>query len=548
MSNQPGSSKKKQNSSRDRDKSKMLGSIDSGGSSQCDTPPLIEKDPSASQGKYAGISPESIQCMAEQVAADMNVEAVINLAEDASYKLRQVIQSIALHSEMSKKTTVDSSDVNCVLRLMDSSAIVGCTSPRYTTFGEEKLCHQIENTVNISEIAMQTHTYIYTNLPTLAVEWVTDERSLAPNLNISPQLYNYYTNIAKAILSLKRSYHDMAIRDLRRNTRIGPIFPNLLNLAVLVLNDDNLNALHVPAKTPLQSNVLDMVDALCSNPCRYDTNITQQFQRLFPVMVSYILSNGKLSEKMAAILTKITRTWPAFVILGKGILFDYLCEGEDDRLTSGMLCCLCALGREPLLECLNDRLYYLDNAIHGATRSTSQLLLRNMLLDVSTCLLRPERTTWLEDYMITDNTLYEMLGDSIMPRRLLQPIVEKQKETSSETKRADEEIWPIPARLFAKSKFRQYSFKPNLNGYNVAHAFEPTKFHTDLIHCRFKINVRGVINLPVRVDRVLQSKVLNDSVVFRQTKGVTVATGLLNRFKYKLKKRTDFTLYGFYTL
>lgn len=41
-----------------------------------------------------------------------------------------------------------------------------------------------------------------------------------------------------------------------------------------------------------------------------------QFQRLFPVMVSNILGNGSLAEKMVAILTKITRTWPSFIAIG----------------------------------------------------------------------------------------------------------------------------------------------------------------------------------------------------------------------------------------
>lgn len=54
-----------------------------------------------------------------------------------------------------------------------------------------------------------------------------------------------------------------------------------------MLNDDNLNALNVPAKKPLQSNVLDMVDALCSNPCSLDTNIQQQASSfLYYIVVS----------------------------------------------------------------------------------------------------------------------------------------------------------------------------------------------------------------------------------------------------------------------
>lgn len=101
-------------------------------------------------------------------------------------------------------------------------------------------------------------------------------------------LYSIYILFFAAILNLKKKPKQLAVDDLTTNTCIGPIFPNLFNLAVLVLNDDNLNALNVPAKKPLQSNVLDMVDALCSNPCSFDTNIQQQ--------VSYFLYIFRCSD------------------------------------------------------------------------------------------------------------------------------------------------------------------------------------------------------------------------------------------------------------
>lgn len=53
-----------------------------------------------------------------------------------------LFQTIALHSELLKKTRVDSSDVNAVLRLMDTSPIVGSHASTYLSFGEEKLCCQ----------------------------------------------------------------------------------------------------------------------------------------------------------------------------------------------------------------------------------------------------------------------------------------------------------------------------------------------------------------------------------------------------------------------
>ncbi|CAH2076077.1 unnamed protein product, partial [Iphiclides podalirius] len=370
---------KKVNNVRERDKNKSVAS-ESGGSSQCDTPPLSEKDGSSTQGKFVGVGADSILCIAEQVAAELTGEAAANLAEDVSYKLRQTISTISLHSEMMKKSCVDSWDVNTVLMLSDTSPVVGTTNSSFAPLGEEKLCYQTENLLNVTEFAMTSQTYVFSTLPSVSVEWITDDRSLSSNSNISFNLQNYYTKVARAILNLKKKPKQIAVEDLTTNTRIGPIFPNLFNLAVLVLNDDNLKALNVPAKKPLQSNVLDMVDALCSNPCSLDTNIQQQFQRLFPVMVSNILGNGSLAEKMVAILTKITRTWPSFIAIGKGILFDYLSQGTKERLTAPMIRCVTALGRGALVGCLAAHLDHLDALVHAPPRARAAPDLRETLL------------------------------------------------------------------------------------------------------------------------------------------------------------------------
>ncbi|KAL0831103.1 hypothetical protein ABMA28_001975 [Loxostege sticticalis] len=534
MSSSSKNHNKKSSSSRDRNKSVAS---ESGGSSQCDTPPLNEKDASTSQGRFAGVGPDSILCMAEQVAAELNAEAAANLAEDVSYKLRQTISTIALHSEMLKKSRVDCWDVNSVLTLADTSPVVGTCAAQYASIGEEKLCCQVETLLNVTECALTPQSYVYSTLPTVSVEWITDEKSLNNNSNISVSLQNYYTKVARAILNLKKKPKEIAVEDLTTNTRIGPIFPNLFNLAVLVLNDDNLNALNVPAKKPLQSNVLDMVDALCSNPCSLDTNIQQQFQRLFPVMVSNILGNGSFAEKMVAILTKITRTWPSFIAIGKSILFDYLAQGTKERLTAPMIKCVIALGRRALIECLDDHLVHLDEWIHSPRRNHLQPdLVRETILDASTCLLRSEPTTYLEDYVSADYALYEMLGDSIMPRRTLFPYTNPvTNEDATAEKTTDEEFPYMPMRpAIPRPKVRVIPTPPRLR--TCVHrdmVFETSRFNPS--QCiRIKIKNCRSIDLPKRRPERPHTN------SFTTRANVTVAaSGLLNRFRYRLKKSND---------
>ncbi|XP_063619741.1 uncharacterized protein LOC134792381 [Cydia splendana] len=557
MSNSSTSMKnhtKKASSSRDRDRNKSVAS-ESGGSSQCDTPPLNEKDSTTSHGKFAGVSADSVLCMADQVGAEINVEAATNLAEDVSYKLRQTICAIALHSEMMKKSRVDTWDVNTVLTLSDTSPVVGANTVKYATVGDGKVCCALEPVMNVTEYAMTSQSYVYSTTPTVSVEWITDEKSLNNNTNISAALQNYYTKVARAILNLRKKPKELAVEDLTTNTRIGPIFPNLFNLAVLVLNDDNLNALNVPAKKPLQANVLDMVDALCSNPCSLDTNIQQQFQRLFPVMVSNILGNGSLADKMVLILTKITRTWPSFITIGKGILFDYLSQGTCERLTAPMIRCVVALGRRALVQCLGDHLDHLDARAHAPRKDHAGVGLREALLDVSTCLLRSERTTFLEDFVVTDYTLYEMLGDSILPRRTLFHYKdEKPVHTTNADKTSEEEFpYVLPVRPVARRpRIRSIPFMKQLNGIHREAVFEPTKYSTKSIH--IKLKSCRTREIPLKLTRVQITRAqmnMNSSascVISAPSGDVVVACGRLTRFKYKLSNSDTFPMFGALTL
>lgn len=53
--------------------------------------------------------------------------------------------------------------------------------------------------MNLTEYAMTSQIYTYSTLPTVSVEWITDEKSLSNNTNISASLQNYYTKVARGM-------------------------------------------------------------------------------------------------------------------------------------------------------------------------------------------------------------------------------------------------------------------------------------------------------------------------------------------------------------
>lgn len=57
-----------------------------------------------------------------------------------------------------------------------------------------------ENLLNVTDFALVPQTYVFASLPTVAVEWITDEKSLNNSNNISVALQNYYTKVARGKL------------------------------------------------------------------------------------------------------------------------------------------------------------------------------------------------------------------------------------------------------------------------------------------------------------------------------------------------------------
>lgn len=59
-----------------------------------------------------------------------------------------------------------------------------------------------ENLLNVTDFALVPQTYVFASLPTVAVEWITDEKSLNNSNNISVALQNYYTKVARGRLCI----------------------------------------------------------------------------------------------------------------------------------------------------------------------------------------------------------------------------------------------------------------------------------------------------------------------------------------------------------
>lgn len=129
----------------------------------------------------------------------------------------------------------------------------------------------------------------------------------------------------------------MALQDISTNTHIGPIVPYIINLSLLALNE------LVTAEIWLKQ-ALKILTSLLINPCCSDTDVTLQvcfnfficsyfsmlyslfiifiyffiiqLQRLFPLLVSNILTGNPLSEEMLRVMLSIVTVWPQLAHIG----------------------------------------------------------------------------------------------------------------------------------------------------------------------------------------------------------------------------------------
>lgn len=117
-------------------------------------------------------------------------------------------------------------------------------------------------------------------------------------------------------------------------------------------------------------------------------------------------------------------------------------------------------------------------------------------------------------------------------------------EKTATDKSSDEEYPYLPLRPNVRRSKVKLHLRKNING-NIHKEkwFEPVKLKKKSIQIRIK-NCRSI---DVSKKRLEHSRIHNN-VTTSRVNGVVVASGLLNRFRYKLSKPTTFPLFGALTL
>lgn len=225
--------------------------------------------------KFACLSKLSVQRMVDiSDVGSLADDIMAELAEDATYRLREVISLSAQFMKRSRRKRLKTTDISKALYLLSIPPVMDIGSEE-----EEFVCVQDnesgdslyfvhDDNVNAGEIATsttvnQTVKTEYSN-STISSEWIHVDGQSTSSLKseedkaLPEALHGYYSSTVSAILGDNISVRNTALHDLRRNCKIFPLIPYFVNFAfnVKAVSHD-IDQLFV---------LLQTVSALVSNP------------------------------------------------------------------------------------------------------------------------------------------------------------------------------------------------------------------------------------------------------------------------------------------
>ncbi|KAI8479903.1 histone H3 acetylation [Branchiostoma belcheri] len=239
--------------------------------------------------KFAQIPKESVKAHAESIGiSEVSDDVAAMVAEDACYRLREVMQASCQFMRHAKRKRLTAEDFNRALRWGNVEPMYGHNSPDPMVFRPTKdaeLYFYEDKEINLTEFAMETilprnpgkqlsklsgwwsrvvtkeqvESHISTLTDPQADLGVEDYYRSSPAL--SEELVQYYDQVTRAILGGNEQLIKTALADLRTNSRVSALLPYFVYLVGEVKSiSHDLEAL---------TRLLQTAQALIQNPHLY---------------------------------------------------------------------------------------------------------------------------------------------------------------------------------------------------------------------------------------------------------------------------------------
>lgn len=201
----------------------------------------------ADEKMFASITPLSMQRMIEASGIDnLPDDIAVALADDASYRLREVVCLSAQFMKICRRSCLRSSDVAKALELLNLPPVWGADEsdkPQFHSLEDDtSTCVHYTNgdAVILADNGPELTIPSNSIEPKISSEWIRldGEDSFQSKLDnertISAPLQEYFSNIVNAIMGGDEVARNEALVDLRKNSKINPLIPYFVNFTMNV--------------------------------------------------------------------------------------------------------------------------------------------------------------------------------------------------------------------------------------------------------------------------------------------------------------------------
>ncbi|CAH1261635.1 TAF6L [Branchiostoma lanceolatum] len=218
--------------------------------------------------KFAQIPKESVKAHAESIGiSEVSDDVSAMVAEDACYRLREVMQASCQFMRHAKRKRLTAEDFNRALRWSNVEPMYGHNSPDPMVFRPTKdaeLYFYEDREINLTEFAMETILPRNPGETTVKAQWLVVEgrdKGAGSSPALSEELVQYYDQVTRAILGGNEQLIKTALADLRTNSRVSALLPYFVYLVGEVKSiSHDLEAL---------TRLLQTAQALIQNPHLY---------------------------------------------------------------------------------------------------------------------------------------------------------------------------------------------------------------------------------------------------------------------------------------
>ena len=271
--------------------------------------------------RYVQLPPDSVSVAGESIGLS-NIPAPVcrALAEDASYRVREVASLAALLLRHGRKRKLGVADMNRALKWCSVDPVLGqgggkevSASQCFQHLPEGDIFVDRETEVQLVDEALSSGSNNQSEDQKLEVtaSWLAVEGAVTPGTEgsgLSPALIQYYTSLVSCVLGDSELLCSTILKDVRTNPKLAPLIPYLVTFIRQGLK-------RYPNKPQLNIRILRLLASLFHNP-HLNLSPKPHLSHLVTALLTTILGGAATTDLVplcASILSLALDRWATTV-------------------------------------------------------------------------------------------------------------------------------------------------------------------------------------------------------------------------------------------